>query len=132
MKYRGKKALMKCCKSCQNKKRIRCIGQPKIYNYQGYKFCTECTRTGNDIEKSFKSLNARINLNKRIKYVTSETTEKMTIQSEAHPQIIIPQLNTQKINESLKPLKAIVETFRRIISNSLKGVRFNIGKIKET
>lgn len=56
MKYRGNKALMKCCKMCKYKKRIRCLGTPEIHKYQGRKFCIECTRPDEYIMQRLKSM----------------------------------------------------------------------------
>lgn len=137
MKYKGNKALMKCCKSCQNKKRIKCIGQPQIYKYQGYKFCTECKRSDKDIEKSFKSLYTRINLNKRICYCTAGLTEtinikeNMTTQSDAYPQIVIPQFDIEEIEKINKAIDVLAYNLGRIIrnfTNALKKRMHNYGK----
>ena len=130
MKYKGNKALMKCCKSCQNKKRIKCIGQPQIYKHQGYKFCTECERSDSDIEKSFKSLHARINLNKRIKYYSSSGVSvgiDMTTQSDASSQIVIPKLNIEELKKS-------THTLGQIFGNAIQAFKKRIddyGKSKE-
>lgn len=137
MKYRGNKALMKCCKSCQNKKGIRCLGEQKIFKYQGYKFCTECTRNEKDIEKSFNSLKARISLNKRINYYTSLGVSvgiDMTTQSDADSQIVIPQLDIEKVEKIKNTLEALsyilVQMFANF-TNALKKRMNNYGKSKE-
>ena len=130
MKYRGNKALMKCCKSCQNKKRIKCIGQPQIYKYQEYKFCTECTRSDKDIEKSFKSLYAKINLNKRITCYTSlgvSVGMDMATQSDTSSQIVISKPDIEKIEKATYTLG---QTFRTFIK-ALKKRMNNYGKSKE-
>lgn len=135
MKYKGNKALMKCCKSCQNKKGIKCIGEPKIYKYQGYRFCTECTRTSNDIENSFKNLKAKISLDKRIRYFNSEILkEKMTTQSDADLQIRISQLDIEEIEKINNALDRFIEWLLELITkigNALKAAVNSYGKSKE-
>lgn len=135
MKYKGNKALMKCCKSCQSKKGIRCTGEPRIFKYQGYKFCTECTRTSSDIEKSFRSLKARINLNKRIRYFKSEILEeKMTSRSYASQQKIISQLDIEEIEKMNNALDRLIEWLLELISkvgSALKSAVNGYGKSKE-
>lgn len=130
MKYKGNKALMKCCKSCQSKKGIRCLGEPKIFKYEGYKFCTECTRTQRDIEKSFNSLKARISLNKRINYDTSLGVSvgiDMTTQSDASAQIVIIK---QDIEEIKKATYTLGQMFRNAINTFKKRIG-DYGKSKE-
>lgn len=130
MKYKGNKALMKCCKSCQNKKRIKCIGQPQIYKYQGYKFCTECTRSDSDIEKSFKSLHAKINLNQRINYYTSSRVSvgiDMTTQSDTSSQIVISKPDIEEIKKATYTLG---QRFGNFIKDLKKRMN-NYGKSKE-
>lgn len=130
MKYKGNKALMKCCKSCQNKKGIRCLGEQKIFKYQGDKFCTECTRTEKDVQKSFNSLKARINLNKRINYYTSLDVAigiDMTTQSDASSQIVI-------IKPGIEEVKKATYTLGQMFRNAIKAFKKRIddyGKSKE-
>jgi hypothetical protein len=123
MKYKGNKSLMKCCKSCQNKKGIRCLGEPRTFKYQGYKFCTECTRTEKEIEKSFSSLKARISLNKRTKYTTSLSVSAgidMTTQSDASSQIVI-------LKPGIEELKKSTYTLGQIFKNAIKAIKKRIG-----
>lgn len=123
MKYKGNKALMKCCKSCQNKKGIRCLGEPKIFKYEGYKFCTECTRTEKEIQRSFNSLKARISLNKRTNYTPSLSISvgiDMTTQSDASSQIVI-------LKPGIEELKKTTYTLGQIFGNAIKALKKRIG-----
>lgn len=106
MKYRGNKALMKCCKTCKYKKRIRCLGTSKIYRYQGYKFCTECTRPNKVIEKRLEQLKKEQEFNKRIKYIQSKDNiskfekPKINIHSQIELEIVADK-NISKIKRFL-------------------------------
>lgn len=89
---------MKCCKSCKSKKGIRCLGTPKIYKYEGYKFCTECTRPYEVVKERLKSLGRNIEFKKRIKDITSEEIHTKE-ESHTHIQKIKSQIDIEEITQ---------------------------------
>lgn len=109
MKYRGNKALMKCCKMCKNKKRIRCLGEPKVYKYQGYKFCTACTRPDDYIVERLQAIKKKLEFNQKVQYIKS----KDNISKNEIPKIL-NEINST-IDIEIKKENKIVSAVKKLI-----------------
>ena len=117
MKYRGNKALMKCCKMCKYKKRIRCLGTPEIHKYQGHKFCIECTRPDEYIMQRLKSMQRSKEFNRKFhnKSIQSkDDNSKFKI-----PKVLNDINSTIDIETNIKRL-GVFDTVKNLIGRVVK------------
>ena len=102
---------MKCCKSCTDKKGIKCLGGHKIIKHEGYKFCSSYNPKANEISKRLLSIARKIEFNKRINYYSPAAKEAAidVIKKEVEPEI------RQAVQTTMKGFKKFIHTLGKAV-----------------
>lgn len=113
LRYKGNKALMKCCKSCTDKKGIKCFGNRKIIKHDGYKFCKNHNPKINTVKKRILSIAHLVEFNKKIDYYSTAAKETLNDTVEKLVELEVKQV----VQSSTNGLRKILNYVRKVVLN---------------
>jgi len=69
VKYKGIKALLKCCNTCSDRKGIKCLGNRSLFKYKGYRFCSNFNPGDKLMKRYLFRLRHKISFYSKINYI---------------------------------------------------------------
>lgn len=121
MKYKGNKALMKCCKSCTDKRGIKCLGNQQIKKFEGYKFCAGYNPMVSMVSARIMSLIHKVNFHKKINYYGDEVAVTKAVEEAEALAPEAKQVATDVSSVLIRAFKNLV----RMVNNLGKGKNTN-------